>query len=1433
MPSLTVTEKIIWTICPQGFSDDGKSLSFSVFVAPRLTASGPNATLGNTGSSFLDWPAALAKLKFAVAVLGPSGPAVVRTLHDDALKLTSTPRSDVWQSLFNAATPIENYSFTDLSKALLLSYPVAKMSGFFDALYTKVAKQAQDDLPTPSDLMGAGVPVRREPGRLSSRTPKGQASRNDILTTIRQAPSLDALTQTPADMLDLFSFYHKPLLAETHFTGQRPVAAENGTWPGYVAPKLPSESALMRGTDFHRIAAAASNYSALSRLCGLVLDFTMPIDGFADGTVRLALQVNRAGDSLPVTRCTFQATTRTFQAEVATPANFSGRCVNLAHGGVDLVQMDVDGAAHKAIGLANALPTLKATAHSADDFKAPARAEASLPTLRTAGLTLAQSDRAARFKKKAARAATLNTAVDANHTPDDLTAEDLIRGYRADIIDVNHNNGPQSLCRRNVSYAFLTPAHGLGKDGDHDWSGDGKTVTWQAGEEEGTISFAAGSSPDGSVPDVFTLHEALFTWRGWSLSVPEPAQSLRNTPSPTKPNPGKAEIEKAMTGPSDSQVPDGLPLNTHFTVASRSLPALRFGHSYQARVRVSDLTGGALDYRGKSGMETWTPATPFLRYEALEAPAVTLVGDVVTGKDETVDYTRVHTPPEQGEGMLRMALRTYDDPKAPGNRSKVSRNIAPPRVTQRFSEMHGVIDDGKGAPQPHWYQTLAQQDMAFASSDLPLPDFLNPASAIPDKSERRTYAVSEAGFALPYLPDPYAIAVMARMKGIGDQSWQDVSIPLYDNVVDAVSKDWPRSLPILIEGSSDYTSFRLVGRTLQVPMPKACRQVVRLSSVMFRTALDNMALWQLLLKGGGKALQENILKGRHWMFTPWREIELIHATQRPLTQPAFVKPHIERGPNERDALLSLHTPLSGPSTARLDIDAKWNEPDDNYVEVDAKSAPVNRPHEAHVARLPIARLDGFFQDYAIDQQPHTFHDTRYRRVIYRMNALTRFKEFFEPAIRDDEKQQNVASHPERLWIPSSASPPAPSILYAIPTFGWLRDHNATASVSRRAGGIRIYLDRPWLVTGYNEMLAVVLPNAGEAEAGNDAAPNRPLVTQWGRDPIFQSGKVATNSPKPAAFRLAAWKGPITATGTSLPEEEGSDLPPGNFQTDNLLLPVKPGPGSGEPTRCSVAPHVVSYDSERQLWYADVVVNVPAGAYFPFLRLAVARYQPVSIPDAYLSPAVSCDFIQLTPDRIAVVVPLDGLGLRYNVCVYGDQPADTDEPTQARRGRLRIQSQVLDAHEDPVLGWRDLDGVPGAGPKIDYTPAGAAQAVQNAEAALVQSASTANRIAGELAAGGALENPPPSPGSTSPGSSKPGQAMSQLAVRSDLPPVSAAARFNTPNLIGSEIVNMPQAPAGGRRRILITETETYHNSAFGVDRDKGDAERIVYAEAIEV
>jgi hypothetical protein len=84
----------------------------------------------------------------------------------------------------------------------------------------------------------------------------------------------------------------------------------------------------------------------------------------------------------------------------------------------------------------------------------------------------------------------------------------------------------------------------------------------------------------------------------------------------------------------------------------------------------------------------------------------------------------------------------------------------------------------------------------------------------------------------------------------------------------------------------------------------------------------------------------------------------------------------------------------------------------------------------------------------------------------------------------------------------------------------------------------------------------------------------------------------------------------------------------------------------------VAGHEVHFDEERKLWYSDIVVDL-GQSYYPFIRLALARYQPESIAGAHLSRIVLADFIQPAPDRTAAVMRPEPSQIRVMVSgVFG-------------------------------------------------------------------------------------------------------------------------------------------------------------------------------------
>jgi hypothetical protein len=111
-----------------------------------------------------------------------------------------------------------------------------------------------------------------------------------------------------------------------------------------------------------------------------------------------------------------------------------------------------------------------------------------------------------------------------------------------------------------------------------------------------------------------------------------------------------------------------------------------------------------------------------------------------------------------------------------------------------------------------------------------------------------------------------------------------------------------------------------------------------------------------------------------------------------------------------------------------------------------------------------------------------------------------------------------------------------------------------------------------------------------------------FVTHWGADPIWGSDRPDTG-PYIHQFPLR------TAVGTGLSLLEA----PNN--------------------KVTAVGHQPQFDPVRKLWYCDLQLDAGT-SYFPFVRLALARYQPYSIDGHHLSRIVFPDFVQLVTERTA-------------------------------------------------------------------------------------------------------------------------------------------------------------------------------------------------------
>lgn len=888
---------------------------------------------------------------------------------------------------------------------------------------------------------------------------------------------------------------------------------------------------------------------------------------------------------------------------------------------IDVVEVDTEGAV---LGLLNLAHTVSHgdTANAAP--KVPGQPpvtlpqNTSLPALRNAGLALVQADRSVDLRARLVANVPTLTVSGAGAAD----ARQLLKGILLDVWD-DRTRRWHTLCARRGRYRL-----------------PGGTVLTL--DDEGSISLAATTRPDGDAASALYLHQSVARWTGWSLVAPRPG-----TP-----------VETEFPGNAPAAPKDALP-GYHVTFAAKpgTLPLLRFGVTYRFQLRTVDLAGHADPLPAPSDFGRATEPVRYLRFEPIPSP-----------------YLLPDAPLTEGESTETLVLRS--GPKALGKVNSLlseptttppTRHVAPPKATQMLCEEHGRFDR-KGVPDPRLYREIAARD-AVDLGKIGVPDPNRP-SGDPARPGARYL---RSALAVSWLPDPAAFG--AALNGL---STDPVRVRF---AASSSGSAWPdvRSFRLhLVEGDG-APAWDAGSRNLRVALPRGFTRTARLSC--FPSDRDAQLFGQLawLAASGAPAAEQaaargDVLAGRAWQVTPWRVLTFVNAVRKPVTAPKFAAPlTAARNADDAKAELSGTANIHLPSTARLCLEARWTE----LVDDPSAPAPVDLPARATPMELTLDYGD----DPPVRDVPfaatHIFGDTKRRKVAYVLVGHTRYMEHFtqrgivrltgtEPLglssagivpgtdtvrsadrattyrrgvdYRVDEEGGTIArlpggaiadrqrvevaivpppvssgSAPSAVDVPSTARPHPPRVAWIVPTFGWAAgtgDKGLTRSRTRSGGGLRIFLERPWWTSGVGEQLAVVLADT-PLTTGPAHAVARDLVTRLGRDPIF-SAPAGSEAP------------------TEYPAPE--DFPLATARTRGLVPADDP---AVSPFVVSVAGHDVVWDAQRRRWAVDVVLP-PGRTYTPFVRLVLARYQPNSVGTLHLSRAALVEWAQLGPDRTATV-----------------------------------------------------------------------------------------------------------------------------------------------------------------------------------------------------
>lgn len=1320
------SQRIVWTALPNGF--EGTTLKLSVFVSPRLYNN--TDTQLSDYPDFVSWAKRAAAVNFEVEFKG--GPKLKANV------VSGTPDNDLWSTIFKPVTFVRAYKFQEHHKRVIRTYPVADVMGFLKGLYSAAGDQSPTNLPklSSNSTVAQGFNLNdlfNKLGGLRDRRADYERLMDGVLNrqTVKAFdPNLSqGLTREQFAFMQVDFFYDRK---------RNKNLKEEQAHPKPTPKRLPKPK-----LDFHQMLSGLGDYPGVERKIGIVIDLEVPAGTAAQLATLLAAHSIRVrpewtspaspfnNDFAPWTKILAGK----FIAEPNPNSDLRGGMLKLADANgrfssdskanYDLLQLDADGGSLKTLDFASNMRRFLSNprAYNASD-------DGGLPAFRTSGLALVKRGRAFKLANDLQQTVPNNQAVENSASSVDMNlpvlfyADDLVRGYRVDILDqtMGATAGWRSLCKRVGTYSFPNSSQPQLRI-----------------EDEGYVKGASASSTVGGDSDSdLYLHETMFQWEGWSLSATRPGKTIIAESYDSNGNPLPQQNEKVEYSPNSAKGIDGVNIETSFGPQPGTLPRLRFGHTYRMRVRAADIAGNSLPADSKDATQA-SEQHSFSRFDPVVPPALLLRERVTDG--EAVERMVIRSNYEQTAADYADSPRTKEAIKNKDYQyhKDNERHVAPPKTSQQMAELHGKFDEFIGYDAAtdtkknydRGYKLALKETGTFLDTKVYDPktdtttdvngiELVTPKS-VPVTPELATLPLNPPGRALtagqyvihkeenlmlPYLPDPFsrgtAFLGLPHLTGAGPLASDPGAVkvqlqslnPNEQNQKFSVLKvqfdgAWPDATPFRIriaEGSGEPVWKNHV---LTVFLQKAEVARVRFSSYLNKDDLVQMGIWSWLTKQ--TMLEPYAIAGQHWMFTPFRRLELVHAVQQPLKEPKFYKMQTNKLKlGDTFADFQGNIDLSVKSTSKIEVRGTWKEWQDSLSE----PGPRQLSLEGNAFELKIEEKSDDI--YNVDstgtaKSYHEFHDTKYRAVDYHIIATTRFREYFPVEITKRTELITRVSKPQTFKVLNSARPAAPRVLYIVPTFKWdpapsetgdrkhewrtpqaeRADLGSLSAAPQRVGrptrvlesrrlgnGLRVYLERPWYSSGDEEKLGVILrefPNIPP----ND--PLKPFATQWGTDPIWAS-PLPTSFPKATDFKLAK----VVQAGLTLDEVPN----------------VKVG----------AVGHDVEYDPERKLWFCDIEIDT-GKSYFPFVRLGLARFQPNSLPDAHLSRVVLADFAQLTPDRAASVsfdspnslsVTVSGFGYRTSSFEAEAANPNNIASPQVHGNKMRISLEAQRFGTD--LGW---------------------------------------------------------------------------------------------------------------------------------------------------
>lgn len=409
------------------------------------------------------------------------------------------------------------------------------------------------------------------------------------------------------------------------------------------------------------------------------------------------------------------------------------------------------------------------------------------------------------------------------------------------------------------------------------------------------------------------------------------------------------------------------------------------------------------------------------------------------------------------------------------------------------------------------------------------------------------------------------------------------------------------------------------------------------------------------------------LKDTSWAPVPGlveHKIRVLHCLRKPtaspviVSDPAFVATRdqqvvlAQREKYKDTAELRGYVQLDAASTGQVRLEASWSDIDDNpqypkYSTNAGSNASAPRsvtfekqlaPPAARVARAADAAVSSFvrvgpqslsamFGLQCAENKvflgaaapggvaPQSgrpcvlnFGDARRKRAAVTVVATSRHKNQFSPAAAADFETR---SDKLMIEVPASMRLPAPDVSHVVPLARDIVLEGANRRQARRAYAMRIYVRRPWFLSGPGERLAV------GCRVGQPGVVPRSMldkyVTQWGEDPVERAKLETTlRSPRASDFKMPS--------GAPSPQLDGVLYPARSIEGTSPLIyadNIVRTDTDAENASISVASYALRWDSEANLWYCDVEVTE---GFTGWCGMALYRHQPHAHDGSQVSDA---------------------------------------------------------------------------------------------------------------------------------------------------------------------------------------------------------------------